>query len=276
MTSYYVISSDGRKFYYRDGTRISTAEGKASGARKRKSKVQSKKCLNGNLKSPVKMPSGRTRYCKKSRSRRQCLHGKLKSPLKMPSGHIRYCKKSRSRRHKKSVKKSRSRRSINPETLKIIKVGGRVYNKLVREGKIGTECNTEPCSRRQLCNPETGKCIKKGGRTHRRLINEGTSPIYKGIKVEYKNKSSYKPSYKQYRVPSSGSSSPKKAVFNKFMKKNMARKWVNNPRSGSSSPTFGQYTVPGRTAPAPASSKKETLFDQIMKRNMNKQRVSLR
>ena len=93
--------------------------GKGHRSRRRRStkkKSRSRRCKYGKLKTPVKMPSGGKRYCKKksrsprrrsmkrsqkrrSRSKGRCKYGKLKTPVKMPSGRKRYCKKkSRSRR----------------------------------------------------------------------------------------------------------------------------------------------------------------------------------
>ena len=54
------------------------------------------KCKNGKLKTPVRLPSGRMRYCKKSRRKspsRKCKNGNLKTPVRLPSGRRRYCKK---------------------------------------------------------------------------------------------------------------------------------------------------------------------------------------
>ena len=106
-------------------------------ARSRKPSRSSRKCrATGKLKHPVRLPSGRMRYCKKrrtsdyggnkgdaSRSRRdysrkrskkgsrsrRCKYGKLKHPVKSPSGRKRVCRKSRGP-HRKSKKKSRSRK----------------------------------------------------------------------------------------------------------------------------------------------------------------------
>ena len=83
--------------------------------RRRSTKKKSRRCKHGKLKTPVRLPSGGKRYCKKksrsprkrsversrkrkSQSKGRCKYGKLKSPVTLPSGRKRYCKKSRSRR----------------------------------------------------------------------------------------------------------------------------------------------------------------------------------
>ena len=105
----------------------------------RKSSLKSsrkRKCKHGELKNPVRLSSGRMRYCKlkkksakkkskskrkssrKSSRKRKCKHGMLKTPVRLSSGRMRYCKlkkksrkKSTKKSKKKSAKKSKAKKS---------------------------------------------------------------------------------------------------------------------------------------------------------------------
>ena len=97
--------------------RRSSKKKSRSPKKRRSSKKKSRsrrKCKHGVLKSPVKLPSGAKRYCKKSKSKRRsskkksrslrkrsgaCKYGKLKTPVKTPSGGVRHCKKRRSQKY---------------------------------------------------------------------------------------------------------------------------------------------------------------------------------
>ena len=135
-------------------------------ARSRKPSRSSRKCrATGKLKHPVKLPSGKMRYCKKRRSQkyggnkgdasrsrrdysrkrskrgsrsRRCKYGKLKHPVKSPSGRKRVCRKSRSRKHSKKKSRSRRRRSCKFGMLKTpmkTTSGGKRYCKKRRSQK---------------------------------------------------------------------------------------------------------------------------------------------
>ena len=135
-----------------------------------------RKCKYGELKNPVRLPSGRMRYCKlkkksakkkstkkkskskrkssrKSSRKRKCKHGMLKTPVRLSSGRMRYCKLKKSAR--KLPKKQR----------------GKVSKKKCEEIQ-SEEIQEEECEEVQSESEEESKAKKKSAKAKKKAAKD--------------------------------------------------------------------------------------------------------
>ena len=194
---YYIITSDGRKFYYRDSVRISDAEGIRLGARSGSpSRTNSPLRLSTNGCDPGQVRNTESGKCIKigGRKYKELMKGKSRKPPRTPSRRSSQCPPC----PQLSTDGCLKGQVRNTETGKCIKIGGRVYKQLMKGGSPRpqrrssqlshsprpqlsrspcSQLSTGGCKAGYIRNTKTGKCIKIGGRVHKQLMKERSGPL---------------------------------------------------------------------------------------------------
>ena len=140
--------------------------------KKARKSSRKRKCKYGMLKTPVRLSSGRMRYCKlkkkstkkkskskrkssrKSSRKRKCKHGELKNPVRLPSGRMRYCKLKKKKSAKKSRKKSRAKKK------KKSRAKSSRFRMPTRKRKGCTKYSKAKCIEQEGCHWVIGKGCK--------------------------------------------------------------------------------------------------------------------
>ena len=168
MSVYYVVADDGRRMYYRDGARISHAEGERYNAKKRESHASCRRQGSPSIISPNtgKCIKKGARAYKALQKRGLVSSPGRKTPVKVDQ-----------------TVKCTDNEQYNTHTGKCNKIGGRAWKSAVEKGWIKASSSKRktpekpsrksPCAKNEQYNIQTGKCNKIGGRAWKNAVEKG-------------------------------------------------------------------------------------------------------
>jgi superfamily II DNA or RNA helicase len=201
MTAYYIISQNGQKYYYQDGTRITEAEGIRLNARKKT--VSGKKSPVKRKKGLIPCKSHQYRNPETNRCKNKSGLKKKKTP-KSPKSPKKTRKKSRVPCKSYQIRNPKTGRCRNKSGLKKKKSPKKSPKKTPKSPKKTPKSRKKsrvPCKSHQYRDPKTGRCRNKSGLKKKKSPKKSPKKTPKSPKKTPKSPKKTPKSRKKSRVP---------------------------------------------------------------------------